>query len=775
MNVVIVESPAKAKTINKYLGSNFKVLASYGHIRDLPSKEGSVDPEHDFAMIWDTPKESQKHIKEIVTAVKDADAIYLATDPDREGEAIAWHVLEVLKEKKALKKTPVHRVVFHEITKKAILDAVAHPREVNQELVHAYLARRALDYLVGFSLSPVLWRKLPGSRSAGRVQSVALRLIAEREGEIEKFISQEYWTIAGLFENTKKESVFAKLTILDGEKLDKFSIPNEDAAKKAKEKIEAQQFSVASIQKKQVKRSPQPAFTTSTLQQEASRKLGFTTRKTMQIAQKLYEGVEINGETMGLITYMRTDSVNIGNEALEGARKCIDATYGKTYLPDQPRFYKNKAKNAQEAHEAIRPTSFDYPPQKLDHILDKDQLKLYTLIWRRTIASQMQDALLDQVGIDITSADKKITLRATGSTIAFDGFLKVYEEGNDDAPDAEDEKRIPPLKEGESMDAKEVKPEQHFTLPPPRFTEASLVKRLEELGIGRPSTYSSIINVLQDRDYVHMEGKAFVPDSRGRLVTTFLENYFGKYVEYNFTADMENQLDEIAEGKHKWQKTMKDFWKPFETTVTETKKLKNSDVLDVLDAALADHFFPHPEGALDPRICPKCKSPLHLKLGRYGAFIGCTNYPECTYIQKIKSVGDDSEVTAEPTDGEYPKALGVDKATGLEITLRKGPYGFYVQLGEGDKKEKPKRASLPKGTTPQDMTLDRAETLLSLPRILGTHPETGEQVSVGIGRFGPYIKHGKGFTSLKKHDIFSINLNEAIEVLNSTPKKSEKS
>lgn len=774
MNLVIVESPSKAKTINKYLGSNFKVLASYGHIRDLPSKEGSVDPDHDFSMVWDTPKESQKHIKEIVTAVKNADAIYLATDPDREGEAIAWHVLEVLKEKKALKKTPVYRVVFHEITKKAIIEAIENPRVVNQELVHAYLARRALDYLVGFSLSPVLWRKLPGSRSAGRVQSVALRLIAEREGEIEKFISQEYWTIGATFENAKKENLFAKLTILDGKKLDKFSIVNETDAKKAKEQIEAQHFSVESIQKKQVKRSPQPAFTTSTLQQEASRKLGFSTRKTMQIAQKLYEGLEVGGETMGLITYMRTDSVNLSNEALDGSRKHIDTTYGKAYLPEQPRFYKNKAKNAQEAHEAIRPTSFDYPPQKLEHILDKDQLKLYTLVWRRAIASQMQDALLDQVGIDMTSKDKKITLRATGSTIAFDGFLKVYEEGRDDAQDTEDEKRIPPLKEGEPLDTKEVKPEQHFTLPPPRFTEASLVKRLEELGIGRPSTYSSIINVLQDRDYVHMEGKAFVPDSRGRVVTAFLENYFGKYVEYNFTADMENQLDGIAAGQIKWQTILKDFWDKFKETVTETKSLKNSDVLDVLDAVLADHFFPRVEGAPDPRECPKCKSPLHLKLGRYGAFIGCTNYPECTYIQKIQS-GTAAETVVEPADGEYPKVLGQDKATGFDITLRKGPYGFYVQLGEGDKKTKPKRSSLPKGTGPQDMNLERAETLLSLPRILGKHPETSEEISVGIGRFGPFIKHGKSFTSLKKHDIFSISLSESIEVLNSTPKKSEKS
>ncbi len=770
MKVVIVESPAKAKSINKYLGSGYKVIASYGHVRDLPSKNGSVDPDQDFQMIWEVSADSKKQMKAIQDEVKAADTIYLATDPDREGEAIAWHVLEILKEKKLLKDKTIFRSVFYEITKKAVVAAIENPRELNEELINAYLARRALDYLVGFNISPVLWRKLPGSKSAGRVQSVALRLITDREAEIEKFNPQEYWTVDVDLLTSASKKVVARLTYLDGEKLDKFSLGDEKAAKNAVAKIEKQGFSVESVKKKQVRRNPSPPFITSTLQQEASRKLGYGAGRTMQIAQKLYEGLELGGETVGLITYMRTDSVNMSNDAIQACRKVIEADYGKDYLPDAPRFYKSKAKNAQEAHEAIRPTDLSRHPRTLSKILDPQQLKLYDLVWKRAMASQMNNAILDQVTIDIASEDSQIKLRATGSTIAFDGFYVLYKEGRDDDKDEDQEKMLPSLQEKESLEKEKVTPDQHFTQPPPRYSEASLVKKLEELGIGRPSTYASIIQVLQARDYVRLEKKQFIPEGRGRLVATFLLNYFPQYVEYDFTASLEDELDKVSRGEVDWKDILKTFWTDFIETIGKTKDLKISDVLDVLDEALGQYFFPD-----NKRNCPDCKEDkLHLKLGKFGAFIGCENYPECKYTQQIidksKKEGE-SENMDTKKDEAYPKLLGKDPETDQDITLRKGPYGPYLQLGEAEGKKKPKRAPILKGMDLDDVDLTKALSLLSLPRSLGKHPETGEDIAAGIGRYGPYIKHGNAFISLKGQDVLSINLDEAVEVVNNAPKK----
>lgn len=770
MKVVIVESPAKAKSINKYLGSGYKVIASYGHVRDLPSKNGSVDPDHDFEMIWEVGSDSKKHIKAIEEEVKKADTIYLATDPDREGEAIAWHVLEILKNKKILKDKKIYRSVFYEITKKAVVAAIENPRELNEELIEAYLARRALDYLVGFNISPVLWRKLPGSKSAGRVQSVALRLITDREAEIEKFIPQEYWTVEVDFLTSAGKGVLGRLTYLDGEKLSKFSLKDEKSAKAAVSKIEAQNFAVESIKKKQVKRNPAPPFITSTLQQEASRKLGYGAGRTMQLAQKLYEGVELGGETVGLITYMRTDSINMSNDAIQACRKVIESKYGKDYLPESPRAYKSKAKNAQEAHEAIRPTDLSRTPESLSKVLDSQQLKLYNLVWKRAMASQMNSVILDQVSVDIASEDTKIKLRATGSTIAFDGFYVLYKEGRDDDQDDDKEKLLPPLQEKESLDKEKIKPEQHFTQPPPRYSEASLVKKLEELGIGRPSTYASIIQVLQARDYVRLEKKQFIPEGRGRLVATFLQNYFPKYVEYDFTADLENELDKISTGDLDWKEVLKIFWRDFIQAIDKTKDLKISDVLDVLDDELGEYFFPE-----KTRACPECKQDtLHLKLGKFGAFIGCENYPDCKYTQQIvdkSKKGQEEEKVDTKKEGDFPRILGKDPETDQDITLRKGPYGPYIQLGEGQGKQKPKRAPVLKGINLDDVDLDKALSLLSLPRQLGKHPETGDAVSVGVGRYGPYVKHGNTFISLKGQDVLSIKLDEAVEVIDTAPKK----
>jgi len=766
MNIVIVESPAKAKTINKYLGKGFKVLASYGHVRDLPAKDGSVRPDEHFAMSWEVDGKAEKRLKEITEAVRGAAHLYLATDPDREGEAISWHVQEVLKNRKALKGVDVKRVVFNEVTKSAVLDAFRHPRELNRELVEAYLARRALDYLVGFTLSPVLWRKLPGSRSAGRVQSVALRLICQRESEIEAFKPQEYWTIEVEFATPTGERFTARLTHLDGKRLEKFDLANEASARAAAEKILKQQnYAVIAVEKKQIRRNPPPPFTTSTLQQEASRKLGFGASRTMRIAQRLYEGVDIFGDTVGLITYMRTDGVSMSSEAIGAARRLIEQQYGGRYRPDEPRVYKTQAKNAQEAHEAIRPTDMFGRPEKLAGDLDPEQRQLYELVWKRAVASQMAAAIIDQVAVDIAPSDRSVQFRATGSTVQFDGFLALYREDEDDADDSEENRRLPSLKERDALRRGNVDPQQHFTQPPPRYSEASLVKKLEELGIGRPSTYASILQVLQDRKYVRLDKKRFFPEDRGRVVTAFLESFFERYVEYTFTADLENKLDEISDGRISWQKVLEDFWRDFSAAVAGTKDLSITQVLDALDEDLGPHFFPSTGDGRDPRLCPGCGSGrLSLKLGKYGAFIGCSNYPECRYTRPL---------AVENGNGENghadigPRELGNDPATGQPVILRKGPYGHYVQLGAAEEGgEKPKRVSLPKGVAPADVALDQALKLLSLPRDIGTHPADGKKVIAGIGRFGPYIKHGETFRSLPAgDDVLTIGINRAVSLL----------
>jgi len=786
MNVVVVESPAKAKTINKYLGPDYTVLASFGHVRDLPPKDGSVRPAEDFAMSWEVEGKSEARIKAIAQALKSADRLILATDPDREGEAISWHISEELKRRNALGGKPVERVVFNEITKSAVLDAMKHPREVNRELVDAYLARRALDYLVGFTLSPVLWRKLPGSRSAGRVQSVALRLICEREAEIEVFKAQEYWTIAVVFTTEDGQTFTARLTHLDGRKLEKFDLPDEASARAAAEKIATgAPFKVSSVERKTVKRNPFPSFTTSTLQQEASRKLGFGASHTMRLAQRLYEGVDIGGETVGLITYMRTDSVQLSGEAIAASRRLITADYGDRYLPEKPRFYSTKAKNAQEAHEAIRPTDLFRRPRDIARHLDGDQRRLYELIWKRTVASQMESAELDQVAVDI--AGTNVAFRANGSVLKFDGFLTLYQEDRDDpSEDEEGEGRLPDLRPEQPVTRQETKPEQHFTQPPPRYSEASLVKRLEELGIGRPSTYASILQVLQDRNYVRLDRRRFYPEDRGRLVTAFLTGFFKRYVEYGFTADLEEQLDDISGGRIDWKTVLRQFWNDFSVAIGDTKDLRISEVIDALDADLGRHFFPESTGGADPRVCPGCgKGRLSLKLGKFGAFIGCSNYPECRYTRRLgMDNGNGSAVDM------GPKELGIDPASGLKVSLRQGPYGQYVQLGEniptppkekrakgekrpkGEKKPqvekppKPKRASLPKGIEANDVDLAKALALLALPRDVGAHPEDGQMITAGIGRFGPYLKHGPVYKSLgKDDDVLTIGLNRAVSLL----------
>ena len=760
-SVVIVELPAKAKTINKYLGRDYTVLASYGHVRDLPAKDGSVRPDEDFAMSWQVDGRAEKHLKEIVQAVKGADHLYLATDPDREGEAISWHIEEVLRQRKALKGVDVKRVAFNEVTKQAVLEAFRHPRELDRELVEAYLARRALDYLVGFTLSPVLWRKLPGSRSAGRVQSVALRLVCEREDEIEAFKAREYWTVEAEFQSPAGDRFTARLTHLDGKRLDKFDLATEAQARAAADRIlHGTDYAVIAVERKQIRRTPPPPFTTSTLQQEASRKLGLGASRTMRTAQHLYEGVAIGGDTVGLITYMRTDGVALSNEAITAARRLIEQDHGRDYVPDAPRIYRNQAKNAQEAHEAIRPTDMFRRPKDVARYIDGDQRGLYDLIWKRAVASQMEAALVDQVAVDVAPADGGVTLRANGSTIAFPGFLALYHEDEDD-PETEDGGRLPPLEERQALTRSAVEPLQHFTQPPPRYTEASLVKKLEELGIGRPSTYASILQVLQDRNYVKLEKKRFVPEDRGRLVTAFLASFFEHYVEYGFTADLENKLDDISGGRIPWRQVLEEFWRDFQIAVDGTKDLKISQVIATLDEVLGRHFFPDDGSGRDARLCPACKEGrIGLKLGRFGAFIACSNYPNCRYTRPL---GLEQKDGAEGGDFAGPRELGLDPASAQGVTLRKGPYGVYVQLGEG---EKPKRSSLPKGMSPADVTLESALKLLSLPREIGHHPEDGEPIVAGIGRFGPYVRHGKQYKSLAAgDDVLTIGINRAVSLL----------
>ena len=765
-NIVVVESPAKAKTINKYLGNTYKVLASYGHVRDLAEEDGSVKPDDDFAMSWEISDKASKPINEITNAVKGAKKLILATDPDREGEAISWHLLEVLKNKKALKDVHVERVVFNAITKSAVTEAMANPRAIDQELVDAYMARRALDYLVGFNLSPVLWRKLPGSRSAGRVQSVALRIICEREIEIEKFKPQEYWTVDTLVHTPRNDAITARLVKLNGEKLDKFSLANEAAAMDARRAIEAGKFAVTSVESKPARRNPYPPFTTSTLQQEAARKLGFSASHTMRVAQRLYEGVDIGGETVGLITYMRTDGVDVAPEALTATRKLIAKRYSQRHLPDAPRVYKSKTRNAQEAHEAIRPTDVERTPDQLRDI-EPDMARLYDLIWKRMVASQMEAAEFERTTIDIETADRRTGLRATGSVLTFDGFLALYQEGRDDDASDEDGARLPKVSEGDAMAVKEVKPEQHFTEPPPRFSEASLVKKLEELGIGRPSTYASILEVLRRRNYVRMDKNRFIPEDRGQLVTAFLTNFFGHYVEYDFTADLEDQLDRVSDGKLQWKKLLADFWKDFNAAIKGISELRIREVLDTLDEVLGPHIFPPSPDGVDPRKCKLCKTGrLGLRLGRNGAFIGCSNYgaedadEKCTYTRPLANSGENAVET---------RILGVDPETGLTVTLRPGRFGPYLQLGESSKDKdapKPKTASAPKGVDLSTLDLAAALKRLSLPRIVGMHPEDGEPIEANFGRFGPFIKHAGIYANLKDpDDVFNIGLNHAVTLL----------
>lgn len=764
MKLVVVESPAKAKTINKYLGPDYKVLASYGHIRDLPSKDGSVDPDNDFAMTWEFSPVGKKHLNDIIVALKDCDTLILASDPDREGEAIAWHILEELKEKKKLNGKKIERVVFHEITKSAVKEGIENPREIDQDLVSAYMARRALDYLVGFNLSPILWRKLPGSKSAGRVQSVALRLICDRENEIDKFKAEEYWTIDVDLLTAQKAEMLTHLINLDGKKLDKFTINSEEKALAAKAKIEAQNFAISNVERKKASRYPAPPFTTSTLQQEAARKLRFSAKKTMQVAQKLYEA--------GIITYMRTDAVNLSKEAIKACREAIEKYFGASYLPKTAKEYKNKTKNAQEAHEAIRPSDVMNTPKKMELKLDSDAYKLYELIWKRTVACQMNPAILDRVVVDAKSADGKILLRANGQVIQFDGFLKLYQESKDDSDDDDENAILPNVETGESVEKKEIKPAQHFTTPPPRFTEASLVKKLEELGIGRPSTYANIIAVLQERKYVKVEKLRFIPEDRGRIVTVFLENFFKKYVEYDFTAQMEEFLDDVSAGAMQWKKLLAGFWAKFIKNIDEVKPLQLTEVINKVDEALSAHLFPPREDGSDPRICPKCgKGRLSIKFGKFGAFLGCSNYPECSYTKPLTDTKEEEEEAANASAQKL--ANGEDKIlcqmNEQNVYLRKGPYGYYVQLGDANgNTEKPKRCSLPKFVKPEELTAEQAQILLSLPRDLGNG------IEANIGKFGQYIKQGTKSKSLSGEDnIFNITAERAEELLKNAVAKPE--
>jgi len=763
MNLVIVESPAKAKTINKYLGNEFNVLASFGHVRDLPSKNGSVDPENDFSFEWEVSNTSKKHIKEIYDAAKTSSNIFLATDPDREGEAIAWHIVELLNKKKLTKDKSIKRVVFSEITKSAVKNGIDNPRELDHSLVDAYLARRALDYLFGFSLSPVLWRKLPGAKSAGRVQSVALRLICEREVEIESFDPQEYWKIKANLE-VSNNNIEASLTHYNGEKVDKFSFKNEGDAIKVIESFEGQNFKFTDITKKPASRNPDAPFSTSTLQQTASSIFGFGASRTMQIAQRLFQGVEIDGETTGLITYIRTDSTDLSKEAIHSYRDFIQNNFNSSYLPEEIRSFKSKkAKNAQEAHEGIRPTDVLRKPEEMKKYLDEDGFKLYNLIWKRSLASQMSSALFERTAISISNENEKIKLRANGSIQTFDGFLSIYSEFNKksemtESDDNEDDRDLPNITLNDNIDNVKPASSQHFTLPPPRYSEATLVKKLEELGIGRPSTYASIISVLKMRNYVEVEKNRFVPEDRAILITGFLKGFFSKYVDYEFTAEMEESLDEITSGTINWKEFLDKFWKNFSSNIGEVTDLRITNVLDHLNESLKNHIFIEADGKDITRECPTCSGQLSLKVSRFGAFVGCSNYPECKFTRpispkKIKEVVED-------------KVLGIDDETKKEIKLLSGRFGPYIQLGDNDQKEKPKRASIPKGIPAAEIDLAKANYLLSLPREIGPHPESGEIITINYGRYGGYLSCADKNASLEDiSEFFEIGINRAVSLL----------
>ncbi|MFT5650819.1 MAG: DNA topoisomerase-1 [Yoonia sp.] len=763
MPVVVVESPAKAKTINKYLGSNYTVLASYGHVRDLPPKDGSVLPDEDFHMKWEIGTDSKKHIKAIVDALKNDNELILATDPDREGEAISWHLTETLLAKKAIKKdTPVSRVVFNAITKTAVTEAMKNPRQVDAPLVEAYLARRALDYLVGFNLSPVLWRKLPGSRSAGRVQSVTLRIICEREIEIEAFKNREYWSVRALLENPRGATYDARLTHLAGKKLDKFDISDATQAELAVQAINSRDLTVQLVEAKPASRNPSPPFMTSTLQQEASRKFGFGARQTMSVAQRLYEA--------GLITYMRTDGIDMAPEAVVQAREAIVKKFGADYVPTEARVYKNKAKNAQEAHECVRPTDLMVSMEDAK-IVDSDQRKLYDLIYKRTIASQMAAARMERTAVDVGSADGQVMLRANGQVMLFDGFLAVYEEGKDDAVVDDDDKRLPQISQGEASAKKTVENEQHFTQPPPRYTEATLVKRMEELGIGRPSTYASIVTTIQDRGYVEKDKNRLIPQDKGRLVTAFLTNYFNKYIGYDFTADLENQLDEVSAGNADYKKVLSNFWNDFSAAIAETSDLRITEVLEKINEVLEPHLFPPLEDGGDPRLCQNCGiGRLSMRTARSGgAFIGCSNYPECRYTRPFGPPNAEAEASAIPPEG---KLLGED--AGEPIRVFKGRFGPYVQRGEvTEDNKKPPRQGVPEGWDPEEIGMEEALKLLELPRLVGEHPEDGVNVWANLGRYGPYLKHAettsfKGGTNANLpgiEDVWTVGMNHAVQLL----------
>ena len=761
MNLVIVESPAKAKTINQYLGKDYQVLASFGHVRDLPAKDGSVDPEQDFAMLWEVDGKAAKRLADIARAVKDADKVILATDPDREGEAISWHVLEVLRQKRLMKDKAVERVTFNAITKAAVREAMTHPRAIDQALVEAYLARRALDYLVGFKLSPVLWRKLPGARSAGRVQSVALRLVCDREREIEMFRTREYWSLVAHLRTAAGAPFEARLVGADGTKITRLDVGTGAEAAAFKSTLDAAAFAVSNVEAKPAKRHPYPPFRTSTLQQDASRKLGLSPARTMQVAQRLYEGVEIHGETAGLITYMRTDGVDMAPEAIAGARQVIGRLHGDRYVPSAPRKYTIKAKNAQEAHEAIRPTDLARLPRDVAAFLEPEQARLYELIWKRTVASQMESAELERTTVDIaaTVGERRLELRATGQVVKFDGFLALYQDNDEDEEEAG---RLPAMRAGEGLGRDTIVSTQHFTEPPPRYTEEALIKRMEDLGIGRPSTYAATLAVLKDRDYVRLDKRRLIPEDKGRLVTAFLESFFTRWVDYDFTANLEEQLDRVSNSDVDWKQVLRDFWLDFNAAIGETKDLRTTEVLDRLNEILGPYVFPAKADGSDPRLCPHCGAgQLSLKLGKFGSFIGCSNYPECKFTRTLSQAGGE----AAGGEGSLPgqRLIGTDPETGEEITLRDGRFGTYLQRGDG---EKPKRSSLPKGLAPADVDLPTAIMLLSLPREIAKHPTSGEPILAGIGRYGPYVQHGSTYANLgTDDDVLTIGGNRAIDLV----------